>query len=182
MKETETLEAPMPSEAADEIPEPEDTVTDEEECKEVKGSTKPYNLKPLADDKRKKPRSDKQKAAWAACLAKRHANREARLAEQKKAHREQQKKIEEEDKVIAEKAVIRKAVKLKKKEVIRSAVLDEMSDESDDSDVDIQIVKKYVKQKKEKKKARAKAKVEEKKRPPSPDLNIVRNTPKYQFY
>jgi len=181
MPRKESLEAPMPSEA-DEIPEPEDTVTDEEECKEMKGSTKPYNLKPLADDKRKKPRSPAQKAAWEQCLKKRQANREARLAEQKKKHAEQQKQIEEEDKVIAEKAVIRKAVKLKKKEVIRSAVLDEMSSESDDSDVDIQIVKRYVNKKKAKKKARAKVKEEEKKRPPSPDMNIARNTIKYEFY
>jgi hypothetical protein len=181
METVETLEAPMPSQA-DEIPEPEDTIDDVEECKETKGSTKPYNLKVLPDDKRKKPRSDKQKAAWAACLAKRHANRDARLAEQKKVHKEQEKKIKEEDQVIAEKQIIRKAVKLKKKEVIRSAVLDELSDESSDSDVDIQAVKRYVKQKKNKRKARAEAKVEEKKRPPSLDLNIVRNTPKYQFY
>ena len=81
----------------------------------------------------KKPRSEKQIAAFLLVRQKRDENRVARL------------KTKEDDAVVQkaqiEEKIVKKAVSIRKKQIVREAVLDEISDE----DIPVEIVKKLVK-------------------------------------
>ena len=81
----------------------------------------------------KKPRSEKQIAAFLLVRQKRDENRVARL------------KTREEEAVVKkdeiEQKIVKKAVSIRKKQIVREAVLDDISDE----DIPVEIVKKLVK-------------------------------------
>ena len=81
----------------------------------------------------KKPRSQAQIDAFVKVRAKRDENRVARL------------KTKEDDAVVQkaqiEEKIVKKAVSIRKKQIVREAVLDEISDE----DIPVEIVKKLVK-------------------------------------
>jgi hypothetical protein len=83
--------------------------------------------------KEKKPRSQKQIEQFERIKAIRDANRKAR-AEQKAIEEEQQKK-EMEDKIV------KKAISIKKKQILKQKVLDEISDE----ETPVEDVKKIIK-------------------------------------
>jgi len=109
---------------------------------------KPYKKATKSTDKRlkaNKERSPAQIKAWEKALATRQRNRDLRAKEKKVQEDEKKKKLS--------KKVVKKAVRIKKKEIVSDAILNELSDESsdsDDSDIDIQKVKQYVKAKKQK--------------------------------
>ena len=81
----------------------------------------------------KKPRSQAQIDAFVKVRAKRDENRVARL------------KTKEDDAVVQkaqiEEKIVKKAVRIRKKQIVREAVLDDISDE----DIPVEIVKKLVK-------------------------------------
>lgn len=117
-----------------------------EDDKEIQ-KPKPYKKATKSTDKRlkqNKERSPAQIKAWEKALATRQRNRDLRAKEKKTQDDEKKKKLS--------KKVVKKAVRIKKKEIVSDAILNELSDESSDSDsdIDIQRVKQYVKAKKQK--------------------------------
>ena len=100
-----------------------------------------YKKASEGDGRKKKGRTPAQIAAFEKCRAKREANRKLR--------REEDEAVAAEQKAALEEKVVKKAVKVRKKQVIREAVLDDVSSDSDDSDIDIQAVRKLIKQKKQ---------------------------------
>lgn len=117
-----------------------------EDDKEIQ-KPKPYKKATKSTDKRlkqNKERSPAQIKAWEKALATRQRNRDLRAKEKKTQDDEKKKKLS--------KKVVKKAVRIKKKEIVSDAILNELSDESSDSDSDIEIqkVKQYIKAKKEK--------------------------------
>lgn len=86
-----------------------------------------------APPKTKKPRSEKQIQAFELARQKRDANRKARAEE--KLRQEEQSKMELEDKIV------HKAIQIKKKQIMKAKVLDEISDD----ETNIEEVKKTVK-------------------------------------
>ena len=109
-----------------EIQEPEEIENEEIEEKEVE---------PIK--KVKKPRSQKQIETFEKARNK--------LAENKKLRDEAQKKMEEETKKSFEGKIVKKALEIKKKEILRESILDDISDE--DTDTDLQKIKKIIKKK-----------------------------------
>jgi hypothetical protein len=83
--------------------------------------------------KPKKPRTQKQIQAFELARQKRDANRKARAEE--KRRQEEQAQMELEDKIV------QKAIQIKKREIMKTKVLDEISDE----ETSIEEVKKIVK-------------------------------------
>ena len=99
------------------------------------------------EKKEVRPRTQKQIDAFKRC-------REAAARARELRKKEDDEEVKKVVKKRAEEAVVRRAIKIKKKEEIRKAVLDDVSSESDDSDIEIQAVKKYVKRKQAKRKAK----------------------------
>ena len=93
------------------------------------------------DDKeiqaRKKPRTEKQIEAFKKVLEKRNENRKARA--------EEREKIAEEEKVVLEEKIMKKAVSIKKKQIKKQIVLDDISDDDEPME---EIKQKIVKSKK----------------------------------
>lgn len=71
--------------------------------------------------KTKKPRSEKQIQAFELARQKRDANRKARLEEKARQEEEQKKQLEEK--------IVQKAIQIKKKQVMKQKVLEEISDD-----------------------------------------------------
>jgi len=140
-----------------------------EDDKEIQ-KPKAYKKATKPDDKRlkaNKQRSPAQIKAWEKALATRQRNRDLRAKEKKVLEDEKKKKLS--------KRVVKKAVKIKQKEIVADAILNELSDESSDSDsdIDIQKVKQYVKAKKQKRLQKKKKETEpepEEEAPPQPTL------------
>lgn len=114
--------------------------------------------------KPKRTRSKAQEEAWKKCLAKRKENREKRLAI--KTEEEQKYKKQAEEKIV------KKAVRIKKKQAVRQAVLEDVSSESESDELDVKAVKRVVKKKQQKKKATE----------PPPNPVLERSTPSLVFY
>lgn len=115
-------------------------VQEDEEVEAPKPVAKRYKKAGPDDGRKKRERTPAQIAAWERCRAKREENRTLRKQEDEAAAAEQ--------KTALEKKVVKKAVKIKKKVLVREAVLDDVSEESDDSDIDIQAVRQIIKAKK----------------------------------
>jgi hypothetical protein len=113
------------------------------ELEKPKPKAKQYKKAGENDGRRKRERTPAQKAAWEKALKKRAENRKLRAEE-----REESKK----------KKIVKKAVRIKKEQIIDEAL--EVSDDSSDEDdvEEIQRVKQYVNKKKAKRVAKAKAK------------------------
>ena len=109
-----------------EIQEPEEIDNEEIEEKEVE---------PIK--KVKKPRSQKQIETF-------EKARKA-LAENNNLRNEAKKQMEEETKKSFEGKIVKKALEIKKKEILRESILDDISDE--DTDTDLQKIKKIIKKK-----------------------------------
>lgn len=99
---------------------------------------KPPTQKQL--DAWKKPRTENQKNAFKAIIEKRDANRGARKAEKETVAIVTKEKIDQK--------IVKKAVSLKKKEIIQQAVLDDISS---DDDIPLEIIQK-LKEKQQKRK------------------------------
>ena len=120
------------------------TVSDSDgELETPKPKAKQYKKAGENDGRRKRERTPAQKAAWEKALKKRAENRKLRAEE-----REESKK----------KQIVKKAVRIKKEQIIDEAL--ELSDDSSDEDdvEEIQRVKQYVNKKKAKRVAKAKVK------------------------
>ena len=120
------------------------TVSDSDgELEKPKPKAKQYKKAGENDGRRKRERTPAQKAAWEKALKKRAENRKLRAEE-----REESKK----------KQIVKKAVRIKKEQIIDEAL--ELSDDSSDEDdvEEIQRVKQYVNKKKAKRVAKAKVK------------------------
>ena len=121
----------------------EEQVVSEDECIQVKKPVKKpiYKKKEPAEPKPKRERTEAQKKAWERCLASRQKNREDR----KKIQDEDAKLLEEYKKQLAKKAetkVVKKAVGIKKKAIIREQDLDEISEDETPIEVVKEIIKK----------------------------------------
>ena len=125
----------------EEIVEEEQPVS-EDECIQVKKPVKKaiYKKKQPAEPKPKRERTEAQKKAWEKCLASRQKNREDR----KKVQDEDAKLLAEYKKQLAKKAeakVVKKAVGIKKKAIMRDESLDEISED----ETPIEVVKEKIK-------------------------------------
>jgi hypothetical protein len=78
-------------------------------------------------EKPKKPRTEAQKAAFAQVIAKREANRASR----KEVREREAAELLAEKKEKTEKLILKKAISIKKKEIILKEELDDVSDEED---------------------------------------------------
>jgi hypothetical protein len=121
----------------------EEQVVSEDECIQVKKPVKKpiYKKKEPAEPKPKRERTEAQKKAWERCLASRQKNREDR----KKIQDEDAKLLEEYKKQLAKKAetkVVKKAVGIKKKAIVREQDLDEISEDETPIEVVKEIIKK----------------------------------------
>ena len=94
----------------------------------------------------KKQRSEAQIKAFENCRLKRDYNRKSRM--DKRNEDENLRKTVVKKKT--DEKIVKKALQIKKKEIVSQAILDDSSDS--DSDIDIEIVKKIIKKKQEKKK------------------------------
>lgn len=103
-----------------------------------------------------KPRTEKQMEAFQRAIMVREENRKAR--------EEERKRIEEEQKKILHEKMVKKAISLKKKEIKKQAILDEISDD----DTPIEKVKKVAE------KVASRTEVEQKELPPKkPTVKLV---------
>ena len=121
----------------------EEEVVSEDECIQVKKPVKKpiYKKKEPAEPKPKRERTEAQKKAWERCLASRQKNREDR----KKIQDEDAKLLAEYKKQLAKKAetkVVKKAVGIKKKAIVREQDLDEISEDETPIEVVKEIIKK----------------------------------------
>jgi hypothetical protein len=121
----------------------EEQPVSEDECIQVKKPVKKpiYKKKEPAEPKPKRERTEAQKAAWERCLASRQKNREDR----KKIQDDDAKLLAEYKKQLAKKAetkVVKKAVGIKKKAIIREQDLDEISEDETPIEVVKEIIKK----------------------------------------
>lgn len=121
----------------------EEQPVSEDECIQVKKPVKKpiYKKKEPAEPKPKRERTEAQKKAWERCLASRQKNREDR----KKIQDEDAKLLAEYKKQLAKKAetkVVKKAVGIKKKAIIREQDLDEISEDETPIEVVKEIIKK----------------------------------------
>lgn len=121
----------------------EEQPVSEDECIQVKKPVKKpiYKKKEAAEPKPKRERTPAQIAAWEKCLANRQKNREDR----KKIQDEDAKLLAEYKKQLAKKAeskVVKKAVGIKKKAIVREQDLDEISEDETPIEVVKEIIKK----------------------------------------
>ena len=122
----------------------EEQVVSEDECIQVikKPVKKPiYKKKEPAEPKPKRERTEAQKAAWERCLASRQKNREDR----KKVQDDDAKLLTEYKKQLAKKTetkIVKKAVGIKKKQIIREEEIDEISEDETPIEVVKEIIKK----------------------------------------
>ena len=130
---------------------PKDAIPiDEEEDSDSIQAPKKYKKVDAKTDNRckgKRERTQKQKDAWARCLAKRAEQRNARKEHLTKAVAEK----EEASKVRLEKKIIKKAVKVKKNKIVEQ-LIDESESDSEIDDIDVQAIKSLVQQRRAKKK------------------------------
>lgn len=124
-----------------ELLESDDKTDVEEDDDEIQAPVKQRvyrEVKP--DDKRKKGlhvRTEAQQKGWEKAIAVREANRIKRLEEKMKAEEEHKKKMEE--------IVVKKAIAVKKREIKKQAVLEEIEDDSTPIEEVKKIVRKPVK-------------------------------------
>jgi len=121
----------------------EEQVVSEDECIQVKKPVKKpiYKKKEPAEPKPKRERTEAQKAAWDRCLASRQKNREDR----KKVQDEDAKLLAEYKKQLAKKTetkIVKKAVGIKKKQIVREEEIDEISEDETPIEVVKEIIKK----------------------------------------
>jgi hypothetical protein len=121
----------------------EEQVVSEDECIQVKKPVKKpiYKKKESAEPKPKRERTEAQKKAWERCLASRQKNREDR----KKIQDEDAKLLAEYKKQLAKKTetkIVKKAVNIKKKHIMREEEMDEISDDETPIEVVKEIIKK----------------------------------------
>jgi len=126
----------------EEVVEEEQPVS-EDECIQVKKPVKKpiYKKKEPAEPKPKRERTEAQKKAWEKCLANRQKNREDR----KKIQDEDAKLLAEYKKQLAKKTeskIVKKAVGIKKKQIVREAEIDEISEDETDIETVKEIIKK----------------------------------------
>ncbi len=121
----------------------EEQVLSEDECIQVKKPVKKpiYKKKEPAEPKPKRERTEAQKAAWDRCLASRQKNREDR----KKVQDDDAKLLAEYKKQLAKKTetkIVKKAVGIKKKQIVREEEIDEISEDETPIEVVKEIIKK----------------------------------------
>lgn len=121
----------------------EEQVVSEDECIQVKKPVKKpiYKKKEPVEPKPKRERTEAQKAAWERCLASRQKNREDR----KKVQDEDAKLLAEYKKQLAKKTetkIVKKAVGIKKKQIVREEEIDEISEDETPIEVVKEIIKK----------------------------------------
>jgi len=121
----------------------EEQVVSEDECIQVKKPVKKpiYKKKEPAEPKPKRERTEAQKAAWERCLASRQKNREDR----KKVQDDDAKLLAEYKKQLAKKTetkIVKKAVGIKKKQIVREEEIDEISEDETPIEVVKEIIKK----------------------------------------
>lgn len=121
----------------------EEQVVSEDECIQVKKPVKKpiYKKKEQAEPKPKRERTEAQKKAWERCLASRQKNREDR----KKIQDEDAKLLQEYKKQLAKKTetkIVKKAVNIKKKHIMREEEMDEISEDETPIEVVKEIIKK----------------------------------------
>ena len=121
----------------------EEQVVSEDECIQVKKPVKKpiYKKKEPAEPKPKRERTEAQKAAWERCLASRQKNREDR----KKVQDDDAKLLTEYKKQLAKKTetkIVKKAVGIKKKQIVREEEIDEISEDETPIEVVKEIIKK----------------------------------------
>tara|TARA_R110000823_G_scaffold44687_7_gene115564 strand:+ start:1824 stop:2324 length:501 start_codon:yes stop_codon:yes gene_type:complete len=136
-----------------------ETTPETTECeKEEPPKPKQYKKAGENDARRKKERTPAQIAAFEKCRQKREENRVLRRDEREKEVETKKKKTKEK--------IVKKAVRIKKKEVLEQAIVGSSDESGDESDPDIQAVKKYIKKKKQ---TRNPVKPKPAKPPPKPD-------------
>jgi hypothetical protein len=121
----------------------EEQVVSEDECIQVKKPVKKpiYKKKEPAEPKPKRERTEAQKKAWERCLASRQKNREDR----KNIQDEDAKLLAEYKKQLAKKTenkIVKKAVGIKKKQIVREEEIDEISEDETPIEVVKEIIKK----------------------------------------
>ena len=121
----------------------EDEPVSEDECIQIKKPVKRavYKKKEPTEPKPKRERTPAQIAAWEKCLANRQKNREDR----KKIQDEDAKLLAEYKKQLAKKTetkIVKKAVGIKKKQIIREEEIDEISEDETPIEVVKEIIKK----------------------------------------
>ena len=108
----------------------------ETESEEEEEEIKPKQYKPRSPPLVKKERSEKQKAVFELALQRREENRQLRKAER------ELKKAEE--KKLNEEKIIKKGLQLKKKQIVKAAIL---NDSESDVDIPNEIIEKVLKKK-----------------------------------
>lgn len=121
----------------------EEQVVSEDECIQVKKPVKKpiYKKKEPAEPKPKRERTQAQKEAWERCLASRQKNRQDR----KNIQDEDAKLLAEYKKQLAKKTenkIVKKAVGIKKKQIVREEEIDEISEDETPIEVVKEIIKK----------------------------------------
>ena len=121
----------------------EEQVVSEDECIQVRKPVKKpiYKKKEAAEPRPKRERTEAQKKAWERCLASRQKNREDR----KNIQDEDAKLLAEYKKQLAKKTenkIVKKAVGIKKKQIIREEEIDEISEDETPIEVVKEIIKK----------------------------------------
>jgi len=121
----------------------EEQVVSEDECIQVKKPVKKpiYKKKEPTEPKPKRERTQAQKDAWERCLASRQKNRQDR----KQIQDEDAKLLAEYKKQLAKKTenkIVKKAVGIKKKQIIREEEIDEISEDETPIEVVKEIIKK----------------------------------------
>jgi len=128
-----------------------ETESEEEESEEEEEEVKAKQYKPRTPPAVKKERSEKQKKVFELALQRREENRILRKAEKdaKKAS----------EKIVNEEKIIKKGLQLKKKQIIKEAIL---NDSESDVDIPNEIVQKVLK-----KKSKIKQVIEPQEKPPT---------------
>ena len=121
----------------------EDEPVSEDECIQIKKPVKRavYKKKEPTEPKPKRDRTPAQIAAWEKCLANRTKAREERA----KLKEEDAKRLAEYKKQLAKKTetkIVKKAVGIKKKQIVREEEIDEISDDETPIEVVKEIIKK----------------------------------------
>ena len=119
---------------------------------DIQAIPKSYKKANPETDKRvrgKRERTQAQKDAWARCLAKRAEQRNARKEHLNKVVAEK----ENASKVRLEKKIVKKAVRVKKNEMVEK-LIDEDTDDDDIDEIEVQAIKSFVQQRRAKKRAK----------------------------
>jgi len=123
-----------------------ETESEEEESEEEEEEVKAKQYKPRTPPAVKKERSEKQKKVFELALQRREENRKLR-------------KAEKDAKIVNEEKIIKKGLQLKKKQIIKEAIL---NDSESDVDIPNEIVQKVLK-----KKSKIKQVIEPQEKPPT---------------